>query len=89
MDYNSVIILKCSIFSLKISQETSEHIENRGTVRRPNLYPFFIVAKNDLCFARWDRYPVIKGDLLVIPFRRIVDYFSLTANTWYKKRVSS
>ena len=37
-----------------------------------------IVAKNDLCYARWDGYPVSKGHLLVIPFRHVVDYFSLT-----------
>ena len=37
-----------------------------------------IVAKNDLCYARWDRYPVSNGHLLVIPFRHVADYFSLT-----------
>jgi diadenosine tetraphosphate (Ap4A) HIT family hydrolase len=37
-----------------------------------------IVAKNDLCYARWDRFPVSKGHLLVIPFRHTPDYFSLT-----------
>ena len=37
-----------------------------------------IVAKNDLCYARWDRYPVSKGHLLVIPFRHIPDFFLMT-----------
>jgi diadenosine tetraphosphate (Ap4A) HIT family hydrolase len=37
-----------------------------------------IVVKNDLCYARWDRYPVSKGHLLVIPFQHTADYFSLT-----------
>jgi diadenosine tetraphosphate (Ap4A) HIT family hydrolase len=37
-----------------------------------------IVAKNDLCYARWDGYPVSRGHLLVIPFRHVADYFSLT-----------
>jgi len=37
-----------------------------------------IVAKNDLCYARWDRFPVSKGHLLVIPFRHTIDYFSMT-----------
>jgi diadenosine tetraphosphate (Ap4A) HIT family hydrolase len=37
-----------------------------------------IVAKNDLCYVRWDRFPVSKGHLLVIPFRHAADYFSLT-----------
>jgi diadenosine tetraphosphate (Ap4A) HIT family hydrolase len=38
-----------------------------------------IVAKNDLCYARRDRYPVNKGHLLVIPFRHTLDFFSMTA----------
>ena len=37
-----------------------------------------IVAKNNFCYARWDGYPVSKGHLLVIPFRHVADYFSLT-----------
>lgn len=37
-----------------------------------------IVAKNDLCYACRDRYPVSKGHLLVIPFRHIPDFFSMT-----------
>jgi diadenosine tetraphosphate (Ap4A) HIT family hydrolase len=37
-----------------------------------------ILAKNDLCYAKWDSYPVSKGHLLVIPFRHVADYFSLT-----------
>jgi diadenosine tetraphosphate (Ap4A) HIT family hydrolase len=37
-----------------------------------------IVAKNDLCYARRDRYPVSKGHMLVIPFRHIPDFFSMT-----------
>ncbi len=37
-----------------------------------------IVAKNDLCYARWDRFPVTKGHLLIMPFRHTPDYFSLT-----------
>ena len=37
-----------------------------------------IVAKNDLCYARWDRFPVSKGHLLVIPFRHTPDFFSMT-----------
>jgi diadenosine tetraphosphate (Ap4A) HIT family hydrolase len=46
----------------------------------PFCNPVFdeIVAKNDLCYARWDRYPVSKGHLLVIPFRHTAEYFSLT-----------
>ncbi len=37
-----------------------------------------IVAENALCYARWDRFPVTKGHLLIIPFRHTPDYFSLT-----------
>ena len=28
-----------------------------------------IVARNDLCYVRWDMFPVSKGHLLIIPFR--------------------
>lgn len=38
-----------------------------------------IVAKNDLCYARRDRYPVSRGHLLIIPFRHTPDFFSLTS----------
>jgi diadenosine tetraphosphate (Ap4A) HIT family hydrolase len=37
-----------------------------------------IVARNELCYARWDAFPVTKGHLLLIPFRHTPDYFSLT-----------
>ena len=37
-----------------------------------------IVAKNDLCYARRDIYPVSAGHILVIPFRHTPDFFSLT-----------
>jgi diadenosine tetraphosphate (Ap4A) HIT family hydrolase len=37
-----------------------------------------IIAKNDLCYAIWDRFPVNKGHALVIPFRHTPDFFSLT-----------
>lgn len=37
-----------------------------------------VVAKNKLCYARWDRFPVSKGHLLLMPFRHVPDYFSLT-----------
>jgi diadenosine tetraphosphate (Ap4A) HIT family hydrolase len=37
-----------------------------------------IIARNSLCYARWDRFPVSKGHLLVIPFRHTPDYFTLT-----------
>jgi len=43
-----------------------------------NPSPDEIVAKNVLCYARRDRYPVSKGHLLVIPFRHIPDFFSMT-----------
>lgn len=46
----------------------------------PFCAPFVdeIVAKNTLCYARWDRYPVNKGHLLLMPFRHTPDFFSLT-----------
>ena len=38
-----------------------------------------IVAKNELCYARWDRFPASKGHLLLIPYRHTPDLFSMTA----------
>jgi diadenosine tetraphosphate (Ap4A) HIT family hydrolase len=48
--------------------------------RCPFCVPFGddIVARNTLCYARWDRFPVTKGHLLIMPFRHTPDYFSLT-----------
>ena len=37
-----------------------------------------IVVKNDLCYARWDRFPAGKGHLLIIPFRHTPYFFSMT-----------
>ena len=37
-----------------------------------------IVVKNDLCYARWDKFPVNEGHLLIIPFRHTPDFFSMT-----------
>lgn len=37
-----------------------------------------IVARNDLCYARRDRFPVSRGHLLVMPFRHTPDFFSMT-----------
>lgn len=37
-----------------------------------------VIAKNDLCYALWDSYPVNKGHALVIPFRHTPDFFSMT-----------
>ena len=36
------------------------------------------VFTSELCFARWDKYPVTEGHLLVIPNRHVADYFSAT-----------
>ena len=37
-----------------------------------------IVIRNELCYARWDRFPVSRGHLLVMPFRHTQDFFSMT-----------
>jgi diadenosine tetraphosphate (Ap4A) HIT family hydrolase len=37
-----------------------------------------ILLENDLCFARWDKYPVSRGHLLIIPFRHFANYFDAT-----------
>ena len=36
------------------------------------------VLTSALCFARWDKYPVTEGHLLIISNRHVPDYFSLT-----------
>lgn len=40
--------------------------------------PADMVLKNQLCYARYDRYPVSTGHLLIIPFRHVADFFVLT-----------
>ena len=37
-----------------------------------------IVLQNSLCYARYDRYPVSPGHLLLIPFRHIPTLFDAT-----------
>ena len=37
-----------------------------------------IVLANDLCYARYDRYPVSPGHLLLIPFRHVAGLFEAT-----------
>ncbi len=37
-----------------------------------------IVLKNDYCFAVFDKYPVNKGHMLIIPFRHFGSFFDAT-----------
>ena len=37
-----------------------------------------IILKNDLCYATFDRYPVNKGHILIIPYRHFDNYFDAT-----------
>jgi diadenosine tetraphosphate (Ap4A) HIT family hydrolase len=37
-----------------------------------------IIVRHELCYARYDRYPVSPGHMLCIPFRHVADWFSLT-----------
>ena len=37
-----------------------------------------IVLQNPLCYSRYDRYPVGKGHLLIVPFRHVANFFELT-----------
>ena len=37
-----------------------------------------IVAKNNLCYARWDRFPASKGHLLLMPYRHTPTVFTMT-----------
>jgi diadenosine tetraphosphate (Ap4A) HIT family hydrolase len=43
-----------------------------------NVPPADLLLQNDLCYARFDRYPVAEGHLLIIPFRHIASVFDLT-----------
>ena len=43
-----------------------------------NPSPEDIVLENDLCYARYDKYPVSPGHLLLIPFRHIPTLFDAT-----------
>ena len=36
------------------------------------------ILSNDLAYARFDKYPVNNGHLLIIPFRHVSDFFDLT-----------
>ncbi|ACO03259.1 MAG TPA: HIT family protein [Persephonella sp.] len=40
--------------------------------------PDEIVLKNELCYARFDKFPVNKGHILIIPFRHFNNYFDAT-----------
>ena len=37
-----------------------------------------IVLANNLCYARYDKYPVSPGHLLIIPFRHVANFFDAT-----------
>jgi len=39
-----------------------------------------IIVNHDLCFARWDKFPVSPGHLLVIPKRHFESVFDATAD---------
>jgi len=43
-----------------------------------NPSPEDIVLANSLCYARYDKYPVSPGHLLLIPFRHVADFFDAT-----------
>jgi len=34
-----------------------------------------IVLRNHLCYARYDRYPLSNGHLLIIPLRHVANFF--------------
>jgi diadenosine tetraphosphate (Ap4A) HIT family hydrolase len=37
-----------------------------------------VVTSNELCYARYDKYPVSPGHVLIIPFRHVASFFDLT-----------
>lgn len=43
-----------------------------------NTDPKKILVSSEICYAIFDRYPVTRGHILVIPFRHFPDYFEST-----------
>ena len=47
-----------------------------------NDFPFCgiaeVVLRNDLAFARFDKYPVNPGHLLILPWRHVATWFEAT-----------
>jgi diadenosine tetraphosphate (Ap4A) HIT family hydrolase len=39
-----------------------------------------IIVKNSFWYAQWDKYPVSKGHMLVIPFRHVQNCFDLSVD---------
>ena len=44
----------------------------------PFCDPKEVIEKNKLSYAIFDKYPVSKGHILIIPFRHVSDYFVTT-----------
>jgi len=44
-----------------------------------NPTPEEIVIQNNLAYARYDKYPVNRGHILIIPFRHYADWFDSTS----------
>ena len=40
--------------------------------------PGEVVLENNLCYARYDRFPASPGHLLIIPFRHVASFFDAT-----------
>jgi len=57
-----------------VSEERDPHTEHRDCpFCRVDLEE--VIIDNDLVFARFDRFPVSRGHLLIIPKRHFADYF--------------
>ena len=41
-----------------------------------------VIVRNGLCYARYDRYPVSRGHMLVIPFHHVQNCFDTTDEEW-------
>jgi diadenosine tetraphosphate (Ap4A) HIT family hydrolase len=37
-----------------------------------------IISKDHFCYAKWDKFPVSKGHILIIPFRHVPSFFDTT-----------
>ncbi len=71
------IIVRCVII---IQASVTEITETKMTEQCPFCADNEPVLYNGLAYARFDRYPVSPGHLLIIPTRHVSDFFELRAD---------
>ena len=68
--------------TMALSKPPSSKVESlAGQSDAERRFPFAdkrSAVLNDLCYTRYDRYPVNPGHLLVVPFRHVAEFFDAT-----------